>query len=189
MAKKTMILALVASAFAAFSAPTAIGSPLLTENSVALKKGADVTATTVNARVFMGANVLNCEQMTIHSEVTANSITTSELQSTAFQIANCVLEAEGGGELPVIIEEFAAVMDFVKEGKGSGAVTFFATIAGLIKCHFAGTPAMAYASGTKLFTFDGKLGVAGTGCATEGTFQANYDLETENAEPVRFEQP
>lgn len=182
--KKTMLLAVSAAALVAFAVPAVAQATSLTDPpGTALKKGALVTATSTNLETTTPEGAaLFCKKVTIHGEVTnaggpGKSVT---ILPSATTTENCEITGVG----PVLITEpSVGLITLGGAGSGSAAATFIADIPQ--SCHFAGTVAFSWTSGTDTLTVPGsRLTGTGSECPSEGTIAGSFTLETSNGTPV-----
>ena len=184
MLKKTMLLAVAASALVAFAAPAIAQATSLTDPpGTKLVKGALVTATSTNLETTVtGGGALFCEKVTIHGEVTnaggaGKSVTITPSSTTT---ENCQITGVG----PVAITKpTVGVITLGGSGTGSASATFIADIPQ--ECHFAGNIAFSWVSGTDTLSIPGSS-LLGTGvnCPPEGTISGSFTLETSNGTSV-----
>jgi hypothetical protein len=165
MAKKFSLL-LAAVAVVAFAVPSMASAAQITGVGV----GGHVVGRSNDTFTFTSIGTLECEEVVIEGEITANSGGTVAANGIGTgETFNCFSEGE-----PILITD-ATLLNLHTTGPANGTVglTFEADLPVVGTCHYGGTVALTYVSGSDELHIEGPLTASPAACGTaeiEGDF-------------------
>jgi hypothetical protein len=191
MAKKLMLLAMAAGAFAAFAIPAAASANTgqLTENGVALKPPVTILATSVNTETETAAGTLVCKKVTLDLNITANSAASGSKGSGTGTAVECTIK-----ETSIVVEVTKVTVGSIAltsspaTSVASFSFTYDIPAVGLSDCTLATAAnkpaAVTWTAGKNPIHVAGTLVGSGTNCPLSGTLKGDYNLETASGTAV-----
>jgi hypothetical protein len=167
MIKKLMLLAVAACSLVAFAAPAAQADQLYEEGVGPLNIGAEITLTSTNLETVTPLGTLECEEVTIHGEVTQNGPTTITGKELLTEVIGCNKE---------ITDPTAGTVSL---SKGTGSTTGTKFIAEGF-CTYTGSITFSYTTNSDVVTVTGKEQLTGSPSfpCGKGTMSGSFTIET-----------